>query len=340
MSSASHTCALPPENAACRERFQRISTRDVAPRHQLDYWMASAYRSVEARPVPGGRVYGRASIYSGTSGQFVHAQSSAFETWLTPRRLQTQLTDEHVAICLIHRGGVQMTGVDGREVAAGEGELFMADCGQPMTARWSEYSSSYLRLQRSQVRQALGYDPARLGQVLVPLSSSGLTPFLAAQMKSLVRHGASLTGEALEQVLKTTVDLALHLVGTQLAPSAGDGQSRSAARLQAAWRYLHEHAGRLDLTPDHVAAALHCSRAQLYRAFEGEALSVRGALREVRLLRSREALAQAGPNDKLADIAFACGFADPSAFGKQFRQRFGHTPGDERQARRQQRRPA
>jgi AraC-like DNA-binding protein len=43
-----------------------------------------------------------------------------------------------------------------------------------------------------------------------------------------------------------------------------------------------------------------------------------------RLLHRRELL---DTNQPLSDIAYACGFADYTNFARQFRRRFGHTPG-------------
>lgn len=321
----------PEETIGRPLRCRSFSTDDVAPSEQLDYWMALAYRSVKAQPAPGSQIYGHASMFGSPAGQFVHAESSAFDTWLSPRRVQTHDTDEHIAIGLLHRGRLQVTQPSGQQSECGAGEMFMFDCGQPMTARWSAYDCSYLRLPRSLVRQALGRDPAELGRVLTPLSTSGLAPFLAAQMQCLALHGVKLQEGALQRMLSSTVEMALYLVSSLAAQAPRGGKSSNAARLQAAYFFMRENITRPGLTPDHVAAALNISRAQLYRAFEHEPMSVKAAVQEIRLQKSREALVQAGPQEKLGAIAFACGFSDPAVFGKQFRKRFGCTPGEARQ---------
>ena len=82
---------------------------------------------------------------------------------------------------------------------------------------------------------------------------------------------------------------------------------------------------------EQIALGVNSSRAQLYRLFQAQPLSVHGTLREARLLKSVEYLRHCG--DKLLSIgaiAYACGFSDQSVFSKLFRQRFGLTPSEVR----------
>lgn len=306
--------------------FRHFSTNDETAPNQLDYWMAIAYRSVEARPDDGVALYGSISTCHGAGAQFVHCTSSAVRTWLTPQRVRT--TDEHIAICLLDRGQYQVEQAHDTRTIMREGDLFMFDCGQPMSSHWSDASTCYLRLPRQVVRQALGYDPADLGRGITPLTASGLAPFVSAQLRTLAVHGPALERAALEHVMQATVDLSLQLVATHsaIAGRTGGNAQWRAGKLQAAYRFMKQHAHQHDLTPDKIAAFLHCSRAQLYRLFEDEPMSVMVALREIRLLRSRDYLEQAGPVAHVGAIAHACGFADHSGFGKLFRQRFGITP--------------
>ncbi|MDF3837601.1 helix-turn-helix domain-containing protein [Cupriavidus basilensis] len=314
------------KNTGSAGTFHHFSTNDETGPNQLDYWMANAYRSVEARPDDGVALHGSIDTCHGAGTQFVHCTSSAVRTWLTPQRVRT--TDEHIAICLLDRGLFRVEQADGTRTIVHGGELFMFDCGQPMSSHWSESSICYLRVPRQIVRQAVGYDPADLGRVVTPLTASGLAPFVSAQLRMLAAHGPALDRAALEQVMRATVDLSLQLVASHpaIAGRIGGNAQWRAGKLQAAYCFMKQHAHQHDLTPDSIAAFLHCSRAQLYRLFEGEPMSVMVALREIRLLRSRDYLERAGPVAHVGAIAHACGFADHSAFGKLFRQRFGITP--------------
>ncbi|MGY2485632.1 helix-turn-helix domain-containing protein [Cupriavidus sp. CP313] len=319
---------MPKRRAGTEDTFRSFSTSDQAESDRLDFWMASAYRSVEARPDPDVALYGSVASCEGAGAQFIHCTSSAVRTWLTPQRVRS--TDEHIAICLLDRGEYRVEQQDGMRTVVRAGELFMFDCGQPMSSDWTESSTCYLRLPRETVRQALGHDPANLGRIATLLTASPLAPFVSMQLRMLAAHGPRLDRAALGVVMESTVGMALQLIATHpgiARADAGNAQWRSGKlQLQAAYRFMEQHAHQHDLTPDRIAAFLHCSRAQLYRLFEGEPLRVMAALREIRLRRSREYLERAGKSAHIGAIAHDCGFADPSAFGKLFRERFGMTP--------------
>lgn len=86
------------------------------------------------------------------------------------------------------------------------------------------------------------------------------------------------------------------------------------------------------LDPVAVAAAAGMSRAQLYRLFA----SVGGIAEYIREQRLRRCLADlmsvTQSRRQVADIAYSWGFSDPTYFAKAFRQRFGRTPSEAREA--------
>ncbi|HEY0201019.1 MAG TPA: AraC family transcriptional regulator [Burkholderiaceae bacterium] len=326
MSSIRHGDAL--ASSALPAGVVSFSTDDVPALNRLDYWMTHAYRAVEAHPARDIALRGRVNAFgSADTGQFVQCESTPVQTRMTARRLRAQLSDEHIAICLIHCGNFQVESADGAQVGMRAGDLFMFDCGQPMSAHWSNSITSYLRLPRILVRHALGRDPSVFCEVLSPLSDHGLAPFLASQLRMLAAHGSTLPAKDRQVVLHTAVELSLKMLASYFGV-AKDGVATRADKLQAAYQYMHQHSPHHDLTPQTLAKALQCSRAQLYRLFDMEPLSVKAALREIRLLHSMDMLRQAGPGVNVGAVADACGFSDASVFGKLFRQRFGATPGD------------
>ena len=162
---------------------------------------------------------------------------------------------------------------------------------------------------------------------MTPLSSDGMAPFLCAQLQKVGEYGAALSARDLSVVLQFTVELSLRLLEAHFG-SARNGLVPNEDKLRAAYQYLSTHAHQPNLTADSLAQALHCSRARLYRLFENEPLSIKATLKEIRLLRARDTLVQSGRSANVAAVAYACGFSDPSVFGKLFRQKFGATPGE------------
>ena len=317
-----------PTVTAADPMLRILSTEDVSAAHRRNYWMAHAYRAVEARLAPDVVPKGRLSLCGDPdSGQFVRCESSPVQTSLTSARLRAQLSDEHIAICWIGRGNFNVEDEHGMQTRLHTGDLFMFDCGQPMRGAWSDSDAHYLRLPRRLVRQVLASDPADYAGVVTPLSSDGMAPFLCAQLQKVGEYGANLSARDLSAVLQFTVELSLRLLEAHFG-SARNGLAPNEDKLRAAYQYLRAHAHQPDVTVDSLAQALHCSRAQLYRLFENEPLSIMATLKDIRLLRARDALVQSGRSANVAAVAYACGFSDPSVFGKLFRQKFGTTPGE------------
>ena len=115
-----------------------------------------------------------------------------------------------------------------------------------------------------------------------------------------------------------------------------DGQRQHAAEptrsrlLARVLDYADAHLGNADLTPKALAAAHGMSWRSLHVLFEREGLRVAQWIRDRRLERCRETLAQPDWQGRIIDLALQWGFNDPSHFSRAFRQRYGRAP---RQAR-------
>lgn len=144
------------------------------------------------------------------------------------------------------------------------------------------------------------------------------------------------------QELNTGTDVHLSSLMISLFHSAmeeqlGAGAIPSSRKVVAA-RIRALVAARLadpELSIDSIATILRCTKRYMHLVFReqnpGETLGAY-ILRE-RLFRSRQALASAGNARKgIARIAYECGFADPAYFSRVFRQTFGITPRDYRNA--------
>lgn len=95
--------------------------------------------------------------------------------------------------------------------------------------------------------------------------------------------------------------------------------------------FLRHNLADPELTPSHVAAALHISRSYLYRLFQQEGTTVAGYIRHLRLEAARRDLAdpaqQAVP---VCAIAARWGFRHPADFTRAFRSAYGMPPTDHR----------
>lgn len=105
-----------------------------------------------------------------------------------------------------------------------------------------------------------------------------------------------------------------------------------AGHLQRAERFIRDRLKDPELGPQAVAEAGGISLRYLQGLFRDAGTSVHAYIRDCRLDRCAEDLAEAANPRSIAEIGYRWGFADQSHFSKQFRARFGRTPGDARRA--------
>ncbi|UZR27245.1 helix-turn-helix domain-containing protein [Methylococcus mesophilus] len=123
------------------------------------------------------------------------------------------------------------------------------------------------------------------------------------------------------------LDIVGFLLGSQnkAEPNAG---GMHAARRVALVRYLEENFREPNLSVDAIAASMKISRRYLYYLLDETGEGVTQMLNRLRLERARQLLADPRHGHLgIADIAFDSGFSDLSYFYRQFRSRFGETPG-------------
>lgn len=162
----------------------------------------------------------------------------------------------------------------------------------------------------------------------LPDSEHSLAPFLQAQLSLLHQHGAGLSATA----LATAIDAASSRALTCLREAAGlathgpgnNPNAFSPGLLTAARQVMRTRLHQQDLQVQHIAQAIHTSRAQLYRSFAEQGSSVYAELREMRLQAARQHLERSV--EPISTIAWRCGFSTPSTFSRVFRSRFGATP--------------
>jgi len=127
-------------------------------------------------------------------------------------------------------------------------------------------------------------------------------------------------------MLDGTLELAKAVLRGSLHPARAfaDGET---ALYYSACTHIDAHLGKPDLSAAEIAAALGCSRAHLYRVFARHGTTVAARLRESRLRQARRLL-EGAPQLSIELIAWRCGYADSSSFGKAFKRRFGASPYD------------
>ncbi len=175
-------------------------------------------------------------------------------------------------------------------------------------------------------------DPLDAPLIMPP---EGLAGVLAGSLASAVEGFDALTAPEWEAVAAGLAEMLLALLRSAAASGheAGGATSAQAALLRRLHQSIERHLDDPDFAPARAAEANGISERYLHRLFETTDDSFAHTLRDRRLLRCRQDLADpAEGHQTVSEIAFRCGFTDAAHFSRAFRERFGVSPRAYRQA--------
>lgn len=241
-------------------------------------------------------------------------------------------TQSRLRLVFLLSGRARITAHDGSAtLEVGQGDLFVLNTGAVKQVEWSAHSDLCLQLPEHCRRLLPELATQARTSAVIPINDAVVAKPLKAMLRLLAARGGDLDTAARERALQSLADMTMLGLSTPtdtIAPPR-DGRDIPLAKAQ---RYLQTHFRRTDLSVDEVAAAVACSRTSLYRLFAARSLTVMGYLREIRLVRCRDALATASAQANIAQIAYRHGFIDLHSFTRLFKRRFGMTPGQVRAA--------
>lgn len=275
----------------------------------------------------GDPLLGRGVLCEDTKGTVGHCEVPASEmrsTW--PAAGAPREAD--ICLWLIERGTLTVEQNNGIQTRFGPGSALLCDLAQALRGRWDRARFSFVRPARQRLVQLLGRVPAARTRSIEAIDHLALAPFLASQLGTLANHGVALGSEELDAVLAGIFQTSESLLGSVYT----SGSDHGVDRLQLVHRYIQSNLHRHDLSVVDIARGTGLSRAQLYRLFSSQDMSVHATLREMRLLKSLGYLQQPRSGQpSIGAIAYACGFSDQAVFSKLFRQRFGMPAREARQ---------
>jgi AraC-like DNA-binding protein len=160
----------------------------------------------------------------------------------------------------------------------------------------------------------------------IDASNPGLA-LLRGYLNAWRTAGGTLTPAMLHTFGLHVLDLVAGILGATRdgAVAAEEGGVR-AARLRAVLAAIAAHACDPGFGIDALGARLGVTPRYIQRLLEETGETFSGHLLEHRLQRAWRLLADPARRDKVAAIAFDCGFGDLSHFNRAFRRRFGETP--------------
>lgn len=161
-------------------------------------------------------------------------------------------------------------------------------------------------------------------------SRTGVGSLLAVHLLALSNEIATLDESVQGSVSRSTLELlGIALSGQQ--PSAHF--DASAAMLRRVQDYILQHLHEDDLNPARIAEANRISVRYLHMLFQRGDMTVSGWILARRLHACKQALMDPAFNrQRISEIAFRYGFNSSSHFCRAFKEKYGVSPGDMREA--------
>ncbi|MFC9995550.1 helix-turn-helix domain-containing protein [Nocardia sp. NPDC127526] len=238
---------------------------------------------------------------------------------------------EQFALFMQLRGSGLLTAVEGQGVIE-PGRLSLLDTTRPYSYRQSASSDHKVVILEPGL---LGLPVDVIRSAAAALPSSPVYPLVRAHFLELCNTPTELPEEAAFAVGQATVQLIRALVATA-ARDSRRGEAMDDSLLLRIGLFIDAHLHDPGLDPRRIAAAHSISVRQLYYRWSraGHEPGLAEWILRRRLERAGQVLADPGNDAPIAAVVRACGFTNVSHFHRRFRERYGMTPREWREAHR------
>lgn len=303
-----------------------FSTLDVAPGHRLGTWQDHNVENlIGIRPATHAEE-GLVATMSSLALVNVHLTEISGNAHVIDRsRYNTkQLPEDAIFISFMLEGEAFFYHGAGTEILRG-GEAIMYDADQPFLFGFPRgMREVILEIPRGTFLQVTGTErPAK--PTVFTHRGVGPQTQRAGSLARLVQSAiAEPSPDTAAEIESSALDL-LQLV------TGGPGVHHTAAYLLAAKDYIHRHLQDHNLSATTVARAIGVSERHLNRVFASDGTTLARYILAERLERAHAELVSRTP-DRIADVAARWTFASQAHFARVFKDRFGFTPTQAREA--------
>jgi AraC family transcriptional regulator, positive regulator of tynA and feaB len=240
--------------------------------------------------------------------------------------------NEHFVIVLLRAGRLKITQA-GRECVLEPNMFTLFDCNGPYTFHHVEPTEVLdVIVPAGAMRARLRGPEAYVAQ---PRSAdSGLGRVMADMFQSLAREAPFIPDQAADDCARKVADVMGVLFDSDGEADLPIGESAvRSAIYRRCTVFIENNLDDPHLDPAKIAAAAGISLRYLHKIFQRSGESVGDYVRRVRLARSYDDLAdRRNRHVKIKEIAFRCGFKNPTHFSGAFRDYHGRSPGEIRRA--------
>jgi AraC-like DNA-binding protein len=234
-------------------------------------------------------------------------------------------------ICLIFylAGGCALD-VEGRAAEVNTGDICILDMTRRSALRAPDFNNLSVILPRALLAPLVPNFDVLHGLIL--RRSSPLNTMLASHLRALFAEAPSLGVQDVRAAVRGTAALIAEFAGASPNGRAAAAQVGAVASLQAVRRIIEANLANPELGPEYLCRQLGMSRAKLYRQFEPIG-GVREYIQQRRLMRAYQTITNpAHAHERVGGIAARCGFSNDSVFSRAFREAYGMSPTDLRNA--------
>ncbi|WP_233290011.1 helix-turn-helix domain-containing protein [Kitasatospora sp. MBT66] len=251
-----------------------------------------------------------------------------------PAALTRRSDPEQYQLALVDGENPMWISQRGSESGPVGGELVLWDTSRPFEAGTRDEQGTSRCLVLHIPRKELLINPDKADRLLarrIP-AQRGTGAILVRFLTSLGEHAAECGPEELGRLGAIARDLAAVCLAEHAdAGREVDAGAQARALLERVKVFIEHNLDDPDLAPGTIAERHHISVRSLHLLFQHEEESVSRLIRRRRLERCRADLARPElAHHSVRDLAARWGFANPSAFGRAFREAYGLTPREHR----------
>ncbi|MBF6617263.1 MAG: helix-turn-helix domain-containing protein [Candidimonas sp.] len=307
--------------------YQVTASSDVPTVERYEHWLRPLLSDFEAAPPSMQQrknFQGQVTSLVTATSELHDMQSDDFEGF-GPNREDRRYEEVKLALVYVMKGQVMGQHEGDTDTIAKTGQFFVFDGSRPNRIRFHKARFVQINVPRAHLQPLLSNNPAP-SQLGSALACSGLAPLLATQLAQFRSLSGSLTTHERLGLLQATEALATTVLESACLGNRIPDSNHRLGLYTAAQRYIRLHLHAASLSASTIAAALGCSRATLYRAFEQHNLGIADHIRELRLQKLARLLQNPSNVLPIADLAHLCGLHDSPNLSRLFRQRFDLTP--------------
>jgi AraC-like DNA-binding protein len=241
---------------------------------------------------------------------------------LSESKIASRFNHGHLFLKIVCAGRVtfQQAGAD---FTLRGGEMLVVDPVRPFTESFGAPTELVLlMLPKRELRErgVVLEDALATTQLVANPESSTLWHLLV----NIARHSAAATPELRARLGDQVLDLADFLIE---GPASHHRSRTSAATCTRIKCYVRQHLGDPTLNTAAIAAAVRVSPRSINRLLAAEGISLMHYLWDCRLQQARTLLLSGRvPKLRIEEIAWRCGFSDPTHFSRSFKSRYGVPP--------------